>query len=407
MLGRVFGWRGAGRALHSPGFRWFLWGRVAGAPTGPLRAVVQGWLFYHLTGSALALGWVAMAGAIVTLLFAPLGGVLSDRMEKRWVMIGARVVLTSSSIGIALLFYLGFLQPWHIVVSAILDGIAFAFLDPALTSIVAELVDRETLLNAVSMNAVVEGLTGIVAAVIAGLLIEWMGAGSVYALMALLFAAAIYTHTRLPAGHGASGHSAPWHADLMAGLHYLRASPVLMALVGLTFARLLLSQPANTFLPAFARDDLNLDAVGLGLLNSAMNVGLLISSMTMVSLGDTQHKGRLLLATGIAGSVSAILMMSVRVMPVPFVSIALAVGFLNVGDVVSRTLMQAVCEIRYRGRVLSIVMALFGLTSLAALPAGALADRLSVPWVVSALAALVIVVHMAAAWRGPDLRKLR
>jgi MFS family permease len=171
--------------------------------------------------------------------------------------------------------------------------------------------------------------------------------------------------------------------------------------------RLLLMQPANTFLPAFARDDLGLDAAGLGLLNSAMSVGLLVSSMAMASLGDTHHKGRLLLVTGIAGSLSAILMMSVRVMPVPFVLIALVLGFLNVGDVVSRTLMQSVCEISYRGRVLSIVMALYGLTSLSALPAGALADRFGVPWVVSALAAFVVVVYVAVAWLRPDLRKLR
>ncbi len=399
--------RGAGQALRSPSYRWFLWGRMAGAPTGPLRAVVQGWLIYHLTGSALALGWVATAGAIVTLLFAPLGGVLSDRIEKRRVMVGARVVLTLSSVGIALLFYLGLLQPWHIVVSAILDGIAFAFLDPALTSIVAELVDRETLLNAISLNAVVEGLTGIVGAVVAGVLIEWLGAGSVYALMALLFAVAIYTHTQLPPGHGARSHGASWQSDLMAGLNYLRASSVLMALVGLTFVRLLLMQPANTFLPAFARDDLGLDAAGLGLLTSAMNVGLLVSSVALAALGDTRHKGRLLLVTGIAGSVATILLMSVRVMPLPFILIAFVLGLLNVGDVVSRALMQAVCEVRYRGRVLSIVMALYGLTSLSALPAGALADRFGVPWVVNGLAALVIVVYVAAAWLRPDLRKLR
>ena len=196
MLQRTLNPRRAMTALRHPYFRWFMVGRLAAAGTIYMRTVAQGWLVYDLTGSALALGWVSSALALSTVVLAPLGGVMADRFPKRTILIWTRVGLILISLCMALLIFLDAIRAWHVVAVSMLEGAMFAFMMPAQETLYSELVDRETLLNAVSLNAVMEGLMGIVGAVSAGLLIEAVGAGGVYVAMALLFALAGYTHLR-------------------------------------------------------------------------------------------------------------------------------------------------------------------------------------------------------------------
>ena len=407
MIRRYLNPREAVRALRYSGFRWFILGRVAGSPTGQMRQVVQGWLVYQMTGSALALGWVSTARALVMVALAPLGGVLSDRFEKRFVMLGARVILAVSSFSVAILIWLDALQPWHIAASSMLDGIAFSILSPAMQTIVSELVDRDTLLNAVSLASVFEGLTAIVGAAAAGLLTESVGADSVYVGMGLLFCLVGYTIFRLPPGETSSARNRSVAAELVDGLRYLRGSPVLMAIAGLSVASFVLAQPYNAFLPAFAGAELGLDASGLGVLTSLMGVGALLMSLIMVSLGDTRHKGKLLLVAGVAMGVCLLLIVSVPALSGVYVFVALQAGFSNMSRVMTRTLLQSNSEAAYRGRVTSAVTMLASLSRLSTLPAGALADRYGVPLVVGVLAVLLIAVYLAMGLLMPRLKKLR
>lgn len=406
MIRRLLNPRKALHALRFAGFRWFILGRVAGSPTGQMRQVVQGWLVYQMTGSALALGWVSTARALVMVILAPLGGVLSDRFEKRFVMLGARIILVVSSFGVAILIWLDALQPWHIAASSMLDGIAFSLLSPAMQTIVSELVDRDTLLNAVSLASVFEGLTSIVGAGAAGFLIESVGADSVYVGMGLLFCLVGYTIFRLPPGKTSSTATRSVVTELLDGLRYLRASPALMAIAGLSVAGFVLIQPYNAFLPAFAGDELGLDASGLGVLTSLMGVGTLLMSLIVASLGDTRHKGRLLIAAGIAIGVCLILIVSTPFLPGVYLFVMLQAGFSNLNRMMTRTLLQSNSQANYRGRVSSVVTTLSSLSRLSALPAGVLADRYGVPIVVGVMATLLIAVYLGMGLFVPRLRKL-
>lgn len=394
-------------ALKHSGFRWFVLGRIAGAPTGPMRAVVMGWLIYELTGSALALGWVTSARAVIMLICSPFGGVFSDRFEKRWVMLAARIYLITVSLVVVLLLALGALRLWHLAVVAMLEGVAFSVMAPALHSIVAELVERETLLNAMSVNAVFEGGMAILGPLGAGLLIEWVGPIGVYLSMCVLFGFAGYTLFRLPEGLSNDGDSTTVHSEVLKGARYLWLSPVLIVVLGLSFARGLFGQPYRVFLPAFAQDQLGFGAAGLGALTSAMGVGALLSSMLAASLGNTHHKGRLLLGSGIAAGMCLILLVWILPIPAPFLFVALVAGFISLARLVTRTLLQSHSKPGYRGRIASIGMMLHSLSTLGALPAGALADVYGVPTVISALAVLLMLVHGGVGLLRPEVRRLR
>lgn len=403
---RLFDLTSATRALRYPAFRWFVLGRIAGSPTGPMRQVAQGWLIYALTGSAFALSWISAARAVTMVVLTPLGGVLCDRFEKRRVMLAARAILITASAGLALLFYLGWIKPWHIAVVAMLEGAAFSLMDPAMLTIVSELVDSDLLMSAISVSAIAEGLMGIAGAAVAGLLIQWIGAGGVYVAMGVLFVGAAATLVRLPGGVVGNPKRAPILSDLTAGAQYVFSKPVLVTLLGLAFVRLTLSQPTTTLLPAFARKDLGLGPTGLGLLTSMTSAGMLISSMGIAYMGDTRHKGMLLLAAGIAAAAAAILLVRVKVLPLPYIVAVLTSALLTTGDIVTRTLLQTHSAPSYRGRVGSLMMMLYGIISLITLPTGVLADRYGVPLVLTLLALAGIGAQLALGlWRA-ELREM-
>ena len=183
VMTRVWQWNTTFDALRNRHFRWLWLGRLASSATFQMGGVAQGWLVYQLTGSALSLGLVSSGWSISTLLFSLYGGVLSDRAEKRDLLLWARAAMALNTLGIALLISMGAIRIWHLAVSSLISGVLFSFLMPAQQAIVAELVDRRTLLNAVALNSVGMGVMGILSALATGFLIELTGVASVYYMM--------------------------------------------------------------------------------------------------------------------------------------------------------------------------------------------------------------------------------
>src|SRR5512137_2352216 len=114
MLYRRLDPRRALQALHQPPFRWFLVERMVGAETWAMRAVARGWLIYSLTGSVLALAAVDAVRAAVGVVLSPVAGVISDRFEKRMILVVCRVVWAVANLALAALIILGGVQMWHI-----------------------------------------------------------------------------------------------------------------------------------------------------------------------------------------------------------------------------------------------------------------------------------------------------
>lgn len=163
-------------SLQNRSFRWFWLGRLASSATMRMGGVAQGWLVYQLTGSALALGWVGAGWSIASSTLSLYGGVVCDRVEKRQILIWTRGCLALGALAITVLVATGMIRVWHIAVYSLFRGIISSLMMPAQNAYLSELVDRKTLLNAVSLNSVGMGLAGIFAASLAGYLIEIAGA---------------------------------------------------------------------------------------------------------------------------------------------------------------------------------------------------------------------------------------
>ncbi len=394
------------KALHSRDYRWFWLGRLASSATFQMAGIAQGWLVYQLTGSGFALGWVGAFGSVATLVASPYGGVISDRVERRHVLLLTRLGMTLNILAIAALAITGRIQVWHLAASGLLGGALNAFMMPAQNALMADLVDRPTLLNAVSLTAVGMGLMGIVGSSTAGFLIDWMGAGSVYIVIALLYVVAIYTLLKIPLQGVSAGESRSIWKEMLLGIGYIKDEPVLLALLGLALTRVMFAMPHSTLLPKYAEDVLGLGASGLGALASASGVGALVSALAVASLGDCRWKGKLLIASGLAMGLGLIGLALAPVTSVAFVLITLVGVGNNAMMVANQTLVQTNCDDVYRGRVMSTYMMMWGLTPLGTIPAGALADAFGVQTVWIGQGLLLVLIFGLVAVRSVRVRRL-
>ena len=372
-------------------FRWYWWGMLASSSTMQMGGVGQGWLVYEIAGSALALGWVSAGWSISNSVLSPWAGVLSDRVEKRTLLLWVRGLMVLSSLVVAVVIALDVIQVWHLALYSLFRGILFAILMPAQNAYLAELVDRKTLLNAVSLNSVGMGLAGIFSAPLAGFLIDSIGVEAVYFSVAVLYLLVFLTMLKLPLTGSTDPGTRSVRSDIVDGAKYIRIRQVLIPLLAIVFIRGLLAMPYQTLMPKYAQDVMNLDASGLGILVAAPGVGSLISSLVMASLGDFQGKGKLLLGSGVVLGVALVLFANTQVFALVLVLLAIVGATSNICMVANRTLLQVNSDARYLGRVMSAYMMMFGLTQLGTIPVGAFADRFGVPAVLAVLGALFVL----------------
>jgi MFS family permease len=393
-------------SLHNRNYRWYWLSRLSSSATMRMGGVAQGWLVYQLTGSALALGLVTAGWSITSSALAPFGGVISDRLEKRQLLFWTRGLMAASAIAIAAVIALGVVQIWHLVIYSLFRGVLFAVSMPAQQAYLAELVDRKTLLNAVSLNSVGMSLAGISSALLAGLVIDWVGVAAVYLGIALLYLLVILVLTQLPnTGHSDPGQSSVL-ADLREGIRYLGVVPVLLPILGLVFARGLLAMPYRTFMPKYAEDVLALDARGLGLLVGMPSWGSLASSLALASLGSFREKGKLSLIAGVVLGLAIVAFANSQTLIVAAGLLVIVGASSQACIVTTQTLMQTNSAAEYRGRVMSMYMMMFGLTRLGNIPAGAAADSLGLSVVLALGGGLFALVCALIAVLIPSVRKL-
>jgi len=382
-------------ALQNRDYRWYWLYRLGGECVVNLNGVAQGWLVYQLTGSALALGWVGAGRAVASLLIAPWGGVLCDRMDRRTVLLWSRVITAASTLAVGVLVSVGAIRVWHVALATMVDGVMLALLTAAQQAIVSDLVGEKMVMNALSLNAVGLGITGLVFPAVSGVLITWIGVAGVYYISTGIYLLALLALRHLPASPvDRAGFEPPLRA-MAEGLRYVVGSRLLAAMVAVALARFLFAMSYRTFMPKFADEVLRFDAAGLGLLLSAPGLGALVASVSVASLRDYRYKGLLLMITGLASGMVLVLLSVVRCVPLVFLLFAALGGLTNVLRILNQTIMQTYSTDRFRGRVMSLYGVAMGTGPLANVPMGALADAHGVPFVLAIQGGVLLAVFGA------------
>ncbi|MBL7062104.1 MAG: MFS transporter [Dehalococcoidia bacterium] len=401
------GWLATFDSLQVVGYRWFWFSLLSSMAALNMQFLVRGWLVYELTGSPRALGLVAAAMGIALMLFAPLGGVVADRVDKRNLMVAAQSAGGLLALVIAILVSTGAIMLWHLVVASVLSGIIWAFSLPARQAIIPELVEKHRIMNAVAISSGAMHLSRVVFPALGGLLMSTLGVACAYYVVVVCYMAGVALLLRVPAASGAAVEAnASMGFHLAEGIRYIRRSPILVALLLMTVVPILFGMPYQMLMPVFAEDVLDVGARGLGFLMAAVGLGALAGSLLVASLGDFRHKGLLLLGSALLFGVTLILFTQSANFYLSLL-ILLCVGVVNTAYLsVNNTLLQTNAEDQVRGRVMSIYVMTFGLNGVGVLLVGELAEHLDVSLGVAIGGGLVLLFTLAMALWRPILRKL-
>ena len=419
------GWLRTFGSLQNPNFRWFFGGNVASWIGQNMQTVASGWLVYDLTNNPLALGGTMAITAVPILVFSPFGGVITDRVSKRNLLIVTQAAIGLVTLIIAILIATHHIQYWHILASALITGVIFSFNMPGRQALVVEIVGEETLMNAIALQSGGMNLTRIIAPSIAGVLMLFIGMAGVYFIVVAFCAASVFALFMIPLTSTTELKMARTITEeFFEGLNYIRNSPTLKMLLIMGVVPMLFVMSYATFMPIFARDIWRVGELGLGILNSVPGIGGLIGSLTVASLGNFQRKGWLLLACAIASGLalalfslspslnlsSPSLMLRGIVFPASFfvaLLILIIVGSAQVGyQAVNNTLIQTNVTDEIRGRIMSVYMMAFGVMPLGVLPASYVAKVWGAQVAVGSGGILLVLFVLGVGILYPRFRRL-
>lgn len=392
------------RALGYRNFRLFWSGQLVSVVGTWMQSVAQGWLMHRLTASAFMLGLLGFAQFLPVLLFSLWAGVIIDRVDKRRLIIATQSLALLQAALLATVVSLGMVEPWMVIVLALVFGTVNAFDLPARQSFIVEMVGKEDLPNAIALNSAAFNSARIIGPMVAGLVLAAYGEAVCFWINAISYLAVIFSLWRLDLRPSAAAGGRFGLSTFREGLDYalgVRQLRNLLVLLGFTSG---LGFQYMVLLPVYAREILHTDAKGYGLMVSAFGLGSLLAAVLMTRKHERrQLRKNLLIGLGTAGCGMFGFAWS-RYLPLAL-AMGFAAGFGLILYVIStNTLVQLTTEDRFRGRVMSFYTFMFlGTAPIGALVSGSIAQAAGAP-VATTLSAAVLLG--GAAWVYYRLRML-
>ena len=243
------------RALGHRDYRLFWVGQLVSRVGTWMQSVAQSWLVLELTNSPLRLGLISTLQFSPVLLFAFLGGVVSDRMRKRRLIIATQVAMMFQALALAALVWSGHVQYWHVAVLAAMYGIANSMDMPARQSYVVELTGKDDLMSAIALNSAVFNSARVVGPALAGIFIARYGVAAAFLVNGVSFLAvlaALYAMRIEGAPHPRG--KATIREEIVQGVTYATRTPHITLVLGLLLFVSLFVINFNVVVPLFARD---------------------------------------------------------------------------------------------------------------------------------------------------------
>jgi MFS family permease len=379
--------------LRAKAFRW-LWLASLVSNVGTwMQTVGAQWLLVHAANAAILVSLVQTADMLPDVLFAVVGGVLADILDRRRLIIAVQSGLAVAGALLATLTFTGHMSPALLLMFTFVIGSGSVFITPAYQSLVPELVPREDVPSAVQLNSINVNIARAVGPAIAGLLIAHFGVGADFAINAgtfLVYAIAVLFWR--PAQNITPQLPERFFPALRAGGRYVRYSPVVRRILLRATLFLVPASALWGLLPLVASRRLELGPSGYGLLLGALGVGAIAGATVMARVRAKFS------VNGIVGLSSGFFCLALVAVALLHSTIAVVVVLIPTGATwvwmlaTLNTTLQLFLPAWVRARGLSIYqMVLFGAQGFGALVWGVLADEFGLTVAFVSSAALLAV----------------
>ena len=283
--------RSAWSVLRERNYALLFWGQLISSAGTQMQVVAVAWQVYILTHSAIALGLVGLVQAIPRLIFSLVGGVFADVFDRRKMLLIVEVVMASTSAVLALCTIYHVINMFIIYTVVLVSASISAFEFPTRQAIIPSLVSRERMKDALSLSMAMMQLTFIIGPTAGGFVIGWLGVADTYWIDVISYFVVIgslllMAIPRIPA------EKRPQISlgALLDGMRFLRAHPVILAVLSLDFCANFFGSP-RALLPVYASDILHIGPQGLGLLIAATSIGAVALTPFTGRIGRIMRQG--------------------------------------------------------------------------------------------------------------------
>lgn len=370
--------------------------------------VAIGWELYDRTGSALALGLVGLVQVIPVLLLSLPAGHLADRYSRKHIVIVTLLVLSLSSVGLAVLSYTrGPLVLFYACL--LLIGIATAFNGPASSAMLPQMVPSSAFSSAATWSSSSWQLASVLGPGLGGLIIALQhSAFLIYALNAgavLIFVFLIGLLPNIRLARAPDEESTTW-SSLKEGLNFLRSTQVILAAITLDMFAVLLGG-AVTLLPIFAKDILHVGPTGLGWMRAAPSIGAVCVAFTIAHIPPFKRSGVVLLLAVAGFGVATIVLGLSRSFWLSLLMLFVLGGLDNISVVIRSTLLLLRTPDALRGRISAVNQMFIGASNeLGGFESGLVAQLFGSVAAVAGGGIGTVLVVLCVALLAPEMRRL-
>ena len=344
-------------------------------------------------------------------LFAPflvggvVGGVVSDRFDRRLIAIMYFAILIPISAGAALLVLADAMRIWMLCPFGLIAGASWVVDLTTRRALVADIVGPKLVTNAFSLEALSSSFGGVAGALAGGAVISLIGMGEAYVanLVLVIATVAVLITVKSPARRHVL--RVPWREDLRSGLALLPRHRALVSILGVTLVMNLFYFSHFPLIPEFA-EDLHVSAFATGLLSAAGMIGAMVAALVIASLPNPR-RGPIY----VCGALFALACLPVFALAdsYPLALAGLIVGGCGLGGFAAMqfTLVTAVAGPDAHGRALGLMTTVIGVVPFGSILLGLVAESIGIGPAIAGSAAVGCLLIVLWMLRWPESIRLR
>lgn len=395
-------------SLAFPDYRLLWAASLVGTVGLQMRQFANVWQVYEITGSPLQLGLTGLFQALPLFTLGLFAGTIADMVDRRKLLIWTQAVNLLLALALGVLTFSGRIEVWHIFLMTSLTAAVNIFGQPARIALISATVPKTHLMNAITLNQVIQQGAMLGGPSLAGIVVAYAGPSSAYFVNATLFVPAIIMLVMMRTRPVVEGERRRFRlSSTLEGLKFVWVTPILVGLILLdTIATLFGSYRA--VMPIINKDILHGGPATLGLLMSAPAFGAVAGTLSILGLGNVARKGMLaLVSTALYGAGLAVFGLSVW-LPLSLVAAGSLGFFDSMGVSARQTTAQMLTPEHLRGRTTSIQQVFAqGSPSMGYLLAGFIASIVGAPQTMLIGCAVVISIVILLTLLNRDMRDYR
>jgi MFS family permease len=362
-----------------------------------MQSVAQGWLIYKLSMSPAALAAAAIALSAPVFVFSVFGGLAADFVDRKKLLVSTQI---AASVPALILYYITATDKasveWIIALAA-MTGVVNAFEYPARHAMTAEIVTRDKLTSAVTLQAVAFNATRMIGSSAAGFIIVVSSPAICFLINFVSYLTGALLYSMIEQEAASTGRDSVKNTRSIAdGIKFILKRRDITGVLIIVAAVSLFGIPFIPMLPLFAEGVLHSGADGLGMLSGITGAGSMIAAITVACMPEISHKGRNMVFSAFFFAFS--LFLFARSTNLYFSMAALAAAGWGIVCILAlaNCFIQHKCPSHMRGRVMAAFsFALVGLAPVGHAVMGYSAGKLGVADAVSMSSLICILIVIA------------